>query len=378
MRPGLRKTIIWWTLALLVVLSGGLLAAGCGEAMSTARASEDTTAQTVTDLAGRTVRLTAPTEKLVALGPSALRLVCYMDAQEQVVGIENFEKRSPTGRPYILAHPELLDLPIIGQGGPDSTPDPEMLLEVAPDVIFVAYLVDGTKADELQKKTGIPVVVLDCGPLGTFDDNLFESLRLVGQISGNEERARQLVEYIQACSADLAIRTDDVPQEDEPSVYVGGLGYKGTHGIESTSGDYPPLRSIGAENLVDETGVSGSVMIDKEQLIVWDPDVIFLDEVGLPMVAEDYDKNPGFYDTLTAFSRKKVYGFMPFNYYTTNVGTALADAYFMGKMIFPQAFSDIDPAQKADEIYSFLLGEPLYERMAADFGGFRTISLDSF
>ena len=154
MRPSLRKTILWWTLALLVVLSGGLVTTGCGDGMSTARASEGTTVQTVIDLAGRTIQLATPTEKLVAIGPSSLRLVCYMEAHEQVVGIENFERRSPTGRPYILAHPELLDLPIIGQGGPDSTPDPEMLLEVAPDVIFVAYLVDGTKADELQKKTG--------------------------------------------------------------------------------------------------------------------------------------------------------------------------------------------------------------------------------
>nr|WP_054935512.1 MULTISPECIES: hypothetical protein [Moorella] len=38
----------------------------------------------------------------------------------------------------------------------------------------------------------------------------------------------------------------------------------------------------------------------------------------------------------------------------------VADAYYAGKVIFPEKFNDIDPARKADEIYQFLLGQPLY------------------
>lgn len=51
--------------------------------------------------------------------------------------MENLEKQQPTGRPYILAHPELKDLPTIGQGGPDSTPDAEKLVGAKPDVILL-------------------------------------------------------------------------------------------------------------------------------------------------------------------------------------------------------------------------------------------------
>jgi len=361
-------TLVFLTAAVLAALA--LFSCGCEGGEKKASGTE---IKMITDLAGREVEVTAPAQRVAAIGPGALRLVCYTGCADKVVGIENMEKQWSTGRPYIIAHPELLDLPVIGQGGPDSTPDPEMLLNVDPDVIFVAYLVDAAKADELQSKTGIPVVVLSYGQLGTFDQEVFDSLSLIGEITGEEKRADEAIEYIKGCRDDLRKRTADIPEGEKPRVYVGGIGMKGTHGIESTQGNFPPLASVGAVNVVDETGSKGSVMIDKEQLIAWDPDIIFIDESGLQMVMEDYSGNPGFYNTLRAVKEGRLFGYLPYNFYTTNIDTAIADAYFMGKTMFPQAFEDIDPAKKADEIFAFLLGKPLYERMAADFGGFKKI-----
>jgi iron complex transport system substrate-binding protein len=276
-----------------------------------------------------------------------------------------------------MAYPDLLSLPVIGQGGPDSTPDPEMLINVDPDVIFAAYLLDSAKADELQSKTGIPVVVLSYGKLGTFDREIFESIDLIGEITDSTQRAQEVADYIKGCQDDLEARTADISDADKPTVYVGGLGMKGTHGIESTQGGFPPLTAINAVNVVDETGSSASVMIDKEQLLEWDPDIIFIDESGYGMVVEDYKGNPGLYETLKAVKNGNLYGYLPYNYYTTNIDTAIADSYFMGKVIFPRAFEDIDPIEKADEIYEALLGTAAYERMAADFGGFKQLDLSS-
>lgn len=365
----------WAVVTLLAV--GGLLATlagGCGDdAAQTQQAAEDANLVTVTDMAGREVAVAAPSEKVCAIGPGALRLVCYAEAADQVVGIEAFETQWKVGRPYILANPDLLSLPVIGQGGPDTSPDAEALIEVEPDVIFVAYLVDAATADELQDKTGIPVVVLSYGPLGTFDEEIMRSIEIVGQVTGNEQRAQELVDRLEGWLADLDERTADVPDDERPSVYAGAVGMKGTHGIESTQADYPPFTAINAANAVDDTGSSGSVMIDKEQLIEWDPDIIFIDELGYSMVVDDYGKNPGFYKSLTAVQSGKTYGYLPFNFYTTNVGTALADAYFMASVIYPDRFQDVDPVAKADEIYTFLLGKPMYQRMADDFGGFITL-----
>lgn len=332
--------------------------------------------QTVTDLVGREVNLKTPAQRIVAVGPGSLRLVAYANGCDRVVGIEDMEKKVPTGRPYMFAYPELKSLPTIGQGGIDTVPDEEALLSVKPDVIFIAYLVDRAKADNLQKKTGIPVVVLSYGPLATFkEEEIYQSLKLVGKVLGTQQRTEEVINYINNSHADLRERTKGIAKADKPRVYVGGLGVKGTQGIESTQAKYPPFENIGARNVVDETGKSGSLMIEREKLVNWDPDILFIDEGGYSKVLADAQKNPTFYQSLRAVKNGQVYGQIPYNFYTTNIDTALADAYYAGKVIFPEKFQDIDPLKKSEEIYTFLLGKPVYEQMAKDYGGFKKLEL---
>ena len=45
---------------------------------------------------------------------------------------------------------------------------------------------------------------------------------------------------------------------------------------------------------------------------------------------------------------------------------AIANAYYAGKVIYPERFADVDPIRKADEIFAIMLGQPFYEKLAAD------------
>lgn len=363
------------TLALiLVVLMLGVFAlGGCAARDSSLPEARQIT---VTDTLGREVSIATPVDAVVAVGPGSLRLYCYINGMDKVVGVENFEKKDSTGRPYMLAYPDLAKLPVIGTGGPSSTPDAEQIVSVQPDVIFADGSLDKAAADTLQNKTGVPVIVLNYGDLGTFNESVFASIAMIGEVMGVQQRAQEVVDYIKACQQDLGDRVQDVPEDSKPTVYVGGLGMRGTHGIQSTQAQFPLFSAVGARNVVDETGEIGSVMIDPEKLIEWDPDIIFIDESGYSLVVQDYEKNPTFYQTLSAYQNGEIYGELPFNYYTSNLGTALADAYYIGKVIYPEQYQDIDPAKKADEIYTFLLGKPVYEQMKADFGGFKKLSLE--
>ncbi|WP_431731793.1 iron ABC transporter substrate-binding protein [Aceticella autotrophica] len=340
---------------------------------------QETKAQkiTVTDLVGRQVEVTVPANKVVGIWPGALRLITYVDGVKKLAGVENIDIKPADGRTYNMAYrDELSKLPVIGQGGPDSAPDPEKLVEVKPDVIFAAYA-DKAKADDLQTKTGIPVVVISYGKLATFDEDVYKSINLIGKITGEETRAHEVVDYIKNCQKDLNDRTKGIPNDKKPTVYVGALGMKGMHGIESTQGNYPPFKNINAKNVVDETGQKGSVMIDREKLLSWNPDVIFIDEGGLPLVKQDYQKDPKFYQSLKAVKDGHVYGLLPYNNYTTNIDTAIADSYYAGKVLYPEQFKDIDPAKKADEVYKFFYGKPLYDKMVELYGGFKQITLGS-
>ncbi|NPA47587.1 MAG: iron ABC transporter substrate-binding protein, partial [Thermococci archaeon] len=131
----------------------GVRSGGSHESPTGSSVSHGRSAITVTDMLGRTVKVPANVSRVVAVGPGALRILVYLNATDKVVGIEEFEKRFPYGRPYILAHPELLKLPVIGPGGPGKLPNMEALIKVHPQVIFMVFVSRQT-ADEVQQKTG--------------------------------------------------------------------------------------------------------------------------------------------------------------------------------------------------------------------------------
>ncbi|SLM31906.1 conserved exported hypothetical protein [Desulfamplus magnetovallimortis] len=327
---------------------------------------------TITDMAGRTVSVPHDPAKIACIGPGALRLIVYLQAQDKVAGVEDMEKMNPVGRPYWLAHWELETLPRIGPGGPagiNKKPDMEALLAVSPDVVFVTYM-DATLADDVEKILGIPLVVLSYGAFATFDKAVYEALEIAGRVLNREKRAAAVVAYIESLRTDLHKRTGDIPADQKPGVYVGGIGYRGAHGIESTEVSYIPLQWNHATNLAEQipSRIGSHVFADKEILLGLNPDVIFIDGGGLAMVTEDFRKKPEYYQALKAFQNRRIHILLPFNFYTTNIGTALADAYAIGNILYPEKFTDLEPEQKADEIYTFLVGKPVYGEMKKEYG----------
>ena len=94
---------------------------------------------------------------------------------------------------------------------------------------------------------------------------------------------------------------------------------------------------------------------------------------GLPALVVEDLKDP-VYQSLDAVREGRIYGVMPYNWYANNYDTVLADAYYIGKTLYPDQFADIDPDQKADEIYTMLDGKPVYGDMKTLFGGFEPFS----
>lgn len=324
----------------------------------------------ITDLEKRPVEVPLNPERIICLGPGSLRLICYLGQTKKLVGVEAFEKTRPVGRTYLYAYPELAKLPSIGPGGPagiNKEPDLEAVLRVNPQLIFAANM-ERRVADGLQKKLGIPVVILSYGGFATFDEVVFDSIRLAGKILFAEQRAEQIVAYIQNTRQELLAKTKEIAQANKSRVYIGGIGYRGTQGIESTDANYFPLEWVRAHNLAREGGKKGHLFVEKEKILAWNPDLIFIDGGGWQNIQQDFQKKPEFYRQLQAFQNKKAFLLFPYNWYVTNIDTALADAFAAGKILYPQTFFSLNLIKKAEEIYSFLLGKSVYVQMEKEFG----------
>ena len=73
------------------------------------------------------------------------------------------------------------------------------------------------------------------------------------------------------------------------------------------------------------------------------------------------------FQALTAADQGEVFALLPYNWYAGNFGSILANAWYIGKVLYPERFRDIDPAARADKIYGFLLGLPVFDQMSALF-----------
>jgi iron complex transport system substrate-binding protein len=278
-------------------------------------------------------------------------------------------------RPYALANPQFKTMPIFGQFRGQDNPELILTLDPQPQVIFKTYATMGHDPVELQSKTGLPVVVLDAGDLGVQRDRFYATLRLMGKIVGKTERAESLVAYFDAAIADLTRRSSDMPESQRPSVYIGGVAYKGPHGFQSTEPTYPPFLFVQARSLARDEGGAGKDLsntdVAKEKIVAWDPDHLFLDLSTLQMGEGagglfELRTDPA-YATLRAVREGRVHGVLPYNWYSQNFESILANAYFVGKTLYPDRFADIDPKAKADEIYSFVVGKPVFTEMNRTF-----------
>lgn len=310
--------------------------------------------RTIIDGLGRSVEIPQRVESIVCVGVGALRYTCYMQGQDLVVGVEDYETKAGMSRLYSYVNFERFqNLPVIGTNG---DPFVEELLAVDPQVIVMsAYAsVDG---DDLQNKTGIPVVVVP-GSDTTLDQAAFDTIRILGELFGKEDRVKELTAYLRGIEEDLGRRTEGI--ENKPTAYVGGVSFKGQHGFEGTEANYGPFVLIKANNLADTTGQTGAFDIDTEQVLEWDPDVIFLDFNGMTLIREDYQANPDFYNGLTAVREGRVYSQISFRSSASNLETALADAYYAASVMYPERFEGIDIEEKTGEIFEMLLGSNPY------------------
>lgn len=317
----------------------------------------------IIDVLNRTVRIPRNLSRIVAIGPGALRLVTYINATHLLAGVEQLELQSCVGRDYAMAFCELFSkLPVIGPGGPRNLPNPEMIMQVKPQLI-VMYRGYASQypPERLEAEVGVPVLVIDYGAPGYLQiDFLNKALALLGKALGKEERARQLTEYINSIEQDLQNRVKNI--QNKPLIYIGAISYAGAQPFTTSQARFAPLVLLNTSSIVDGLKPEGGyIQVDFEYLLEKQPDYIFIDENNLRVVLDDFSKNREQYCSLKAFREGRVYGVLPFNWYHTNIATALADAYFIGKVLYPEAFADVDPVQKANEIFEVFVGKPLYQ-----------------
>lgn len=246
------------TLAALVVAAS--LLAACGDDASTTATT--TTAATP-----------APTQ-IVSMSATATEMLFAIGAGDLVVAVDsnsNFPADAPVTE--LSAY----------------EPNIEAIAAYEPDLV----LTDGTgDLDAGLEKLDIEVLAL---PAAQDLDDTYAQITQLGEVTGHETEAKELVEEMQADIEDLVA---DLPERTEPLTYF--------HELDNTLYSVTSDTFIGAlyalaglENIADaadEGGASGGYpQVSTEFLVSADPDLIFLaDTKCCEQTAQTFAQRPGF------------------------------------------------------------------------------------
>ena len=120
--------------AFAVTLAVGIFAlAGCSSSNTNSDKASASGTQTVTDMVGRTVEVPTEADKVIGIGASSLRMICYMQAVDKVVGVEQSEQQDSVTCAYRhVNHETFAKLPVIGEGGSKGvTANEEAIIDAA-------------------------------------------------------------------------------------------------------------------------------------------------------------------------------------------------------------------------------------------------------
>ena len=389
------KKIIALVLAAIMLLSLCACSADTGSSSPAAETSSDESTEIiVTDMIGREVTVTPGSySRVVCIGAGALRMYSYIGDTSLLCGVEDIDNTSlserpkmfdSVARPYVLAYGDVFSsLPSCGVGGPNAqAAEAEKILSCNPDIVISEYE-DVDKENALQEQLGVPVITLKTGKNGVFDDAFKGSAELLGKIFSREDRAAEIVSFVDAEAAEISARTAEVSNENKPGVYVCGLGNWGTTNQLMTAQNYISFNIANVRNVVNDLGKDGIQAIEEEKFVALgdDMDVIIMDAAAVKNIQPLYAEDPTMFDSCKAWQTGEVYLEMAYNAYYTNFEIALINTWFIAKSVYPDLFEDIDMTEKTNEVTKLFLGQELADEIFAcgsSFGGYQKIDTEFF
>ncbi|WP_286950164.1 ABC transporter substrate-binding protein [Exiguobacterium sp. UBA4551] len=274
-----RKT--WMTALTLLVLSSLMLAACSGQAEQT---NEKT--RTITHEAGKT-KVPEKPKKVVALEFS------FVDALDELgitpVGIAQENKTDVSG---------LLGKDIeFTEVGTRQQPNLEVISSLQPDLIIGDF--NRHKGIYKQLQEIAPTIILKSRN-ATYEENI-DSFKTIAEAVG---KTKQMDDRLALHEERLQAAKKKVDPNDDRKVMVGVFRADSLTAHGETSFDGELLEKIGIENAVTKTA-EPTVTITLEQMVKWDPDVIFMAEAD-PKLLKEWKDNP-LWNQITAVKNGEVY-----------------------------------------------------------------------
>ncbi len=314
--------------------------------------------RTITDQLGRQVTLPDHITRAVVLQHQTLNLLVQLNAADDVVGVLSSWKKQ-LGPEFARFMPGIEKLPTPG----DLTQvNIESLLALHPQVVFIANYAPADMIQQIQQ-AGIPVVAVSlrqdaegeknkmnptmADEEQAYNEGLKQGIRLIGEVVDRKQQAEALINYTFAARAKFNAPVANITEADKVRVYMANPDLN-TYG----SGKYTGLmmEHAGAKNVAAAT-IKGARQVSLEQVIQWDPQVIFVQD-RYPEVVKAIENDPG-WKNIDAVKNHRVW-LMP--EYAKAWGYPMPEALaigelWMAKKLYPARYANVNVDAQAQDYY---------------------------
>ncbi|MGW0045523.1 ABC transporter substrate-binding protein [Rhodococcus sp. NPDC003348] len=280
------------------VIAALALTAGCSsrDAQST---EQDGNAQalTIVDQRGETITLDGPADKVAFTVMPAPSIFAAVDrSYDRIVGINQSTLVANQGGMFATMFPNSTSSAVVA--GSDFVPNVETLLQLDPDVV-VQWGDRGPDITKPIESAGFPVVGLEYGT----QEDLESWITLFAQIAGKPERGEELVAWQHS---EISEMREKVAGQDGARPRAMILSKTGDTFSTTTDSGYDGFQFdlVGADQ-VSKGFVSDSGQVNPEQILAWNPEVIFLSGFDQSTPADIY-ADPRL-ATVSAVQNKRVY-----------------------------------------------------------------------
>lgn len=359
-----------------LTLGGALLLAGCSDAGTTSNGTTEPTTtaaqvaetRTVTDHSGAEVTIPAEINGVAFEQiPLLSTYVAYFDGEAPNV-VATSERLINMMDETILADiaPEALEVDT--SFDKQGTINAETLLDIGPDLVFNnARNQDNRSAMEA---VGLDVVGFDT--LGTPTDTYVKWLRLLEDVYGEPGKMDDKIAYGGELIDDAEARVAAVPEDEKRTALVVMQTNQGMLVVAGGQDGWFTDGWAESMNFINATADSeqGQIPVNAEQLLAWDPDVIFVTGKGQSSMtaAEILNNEIEGIDLsgLSAVQNGEVYSteLGMWNWFTPNPAAPVV-ANWLGSRLYPEQFEDVDLVQMTQDYYAQMYGHEVDEDRAA-------------
>ncbi len=312
----------------------------------------------ITDAMGRQVMVPSKINRVVDLAMlDGTRTLLELGVSDKIAGVNDDVKHFMYGErgqnfscwfaPPKVA-PQLKDRLSVGSC---REPNVELIKSLEPDIILASGSFS-VLAGPLQEQTGVPVVCIKSS--GCLD---LEMIRLAGELMGRQARARTLIDYTREKVEQITRISSKIPETKRVRVFFWGWPVQES---PKTIAPYDPIDLAGGVNVAMQARIKPYEIFDitKEQLAVWNPDMILLQwwtpkKIGVRI--ETILSDPAL-QTVFAVKNKQVFYSRSFMR-GWDPAMGLCEVVYMAKLFYPEWYPDLDVEKEGNDILKQFYGK---------------------